>query len=80
MKVAAQMKAKVEAAIRKADPKLVTGTFYDEASDRLFVTIIKGSRKVSVTLRGRDFLNGDSETISRAVEDGLRRLKNAPIG
>jgi len=80
MKVAAQMKAKVEAAIRKVDPELVTGTFYDEASDRLFVTIIKGSRKVSVTLRGRDFLNGDSETISRAVEDGLRRLKNAPIG
>lgn len=80
MKVAAQMKAKVEAAIRKADPELVTGTFYDEASDRLFVTIIKGSRKVSVTLRGRDFLNGASETISRAVEDGLRRLKNAPIG
>ena len=80
MKVAAQMKAKVEAAIRKVDPEAITGTFYDDASDRLFVTIIKGPRKVSVTLRGRDFLNGDSETIIRAVEDGLRRLKNAPIG
>jgi len=74
------MKAKVEAAVRQVDPEAVTGTFYDDASDRLFVTIIKGARKVSVTLRGRDFLNGDSETISRAVEDGLRRLKSTPIG
>ena len=80
MKVADQMKAKVEAAIKKVDPDAVTGTFYDDASDRLFVTIIKGARKVSVTLRGRDFSNGDSEKVSRAVEDGLRRLKNTPIG
>jgi hypothetical protein len=80
MKVAEEMKAKVEAAIKKGDPDAITGTFYDDASDRLFVTIIKGARKVSVTLRGRDFSNGDSEKVSRAVEDGLRRLKNTPIG
>jgi hypothetical protein len=80
MKVEAQMKAKVEAAVRKMDPDALTGTFYDDASDRLFVTIIKGSRKVSVTLSRRDFTNGDSEKISRSVEDGLRRLQNTPIG
>ena len=80
MKVAEQMKAKVEAAIKKVDPEAVTGTFYDDASDRLFITIIKGARKVSVTLRGRDFSDGDSERVSRAVEDGLRRLKSTPIG
>lgn len=80
MKVAGQMKAKVETAVRKMDPDALTGTFYDDASDRLFVTLIKGSRKVSVTLRGRDLTNGDSEKISRAVEDGLRRLRNTPIG
>jgi hypothetical protein len=80
MKVEAQMKATVEAAVRKMDPDALTGTFYDDASDRLFVTIIKGSRKVSVTLRRRDFTNGDPEKISRSVEDGLRRLENTPIG
>jgi len=80
MKDAGQMKAKVEAAIRKMDPQALTGTFYDDASDRLFVTIIKGSRKVSVTLRGKDFANGDSERVSRAVEEGLRRLQKTPIG
>lgn len=75
-----QMKAKVEAAIRRADPKAMTGTFYDDASDRLFVTIVKGSRKISVTLRGRDFVNGGAEKIDRAIEDGLRRLESTPIG
>jgi hypothetical protein len=74
-----EMKARVEAAIKRVDPKLMTGTFYDDASDRLFVTIVKGSRKISVTLRGRDFGNG-AEKIDHAIEDGLRRLETTPIG
>ena len=74
-----QMKARVEAAVKRADPKVMTGTFYDDASDRLFVTIVKGSRKISVTLRGRDFANG-VEKIDHAIEDGLRRLETTPIG
>lgn len=74
-----KMKAKVEAAIKRADSKAMTGTFYDDASDRLFVTIVKGSRKISVTLRGRDFSNG-AEKITGAIEDGLRRLESTPIG
>lgn len=75
-----QMKAKVEAAIKRADPLSMTSTFYDGASDRLFVTIVKGSRKVSVALRGKDLGNGDSEKLDRAIEDGLRRLQHTPIG
>ena len=75
-----QMKAKVEAAIRRVDPDAMTGTFYDDASERLFVTIFKGSRKISVTLRGRDFGNGDSEKLDAAIDDGLRRLEHTPIG
>jgi hypothetical protein len=74
-----QMKAKVTAAVKRVDPKVMTGTFYDDASDRLFVTIVRGPRKISVTLRGRDFANG-AETIDRAIEDGLRRLETTPIG
>ena len=75
-----QMKARVKAAIRRVDPKLMTGTFYEDASDRLFVTIVKGSRKVSVTLRARDFANGGAERVDLAIEDGLRRLQLTPIG
>ena len=75
-----KVKATVAAAIKRIDPKVITGTFYDDASDRLFVTIVKGSRKVSVTLRGRDFANDGAEKLDRAIEDGLRRLEAAPIG
>jgi hypothetical protein len=74
-----QMKAKVVAAIKRVDPKVTTGTFYDDASDRLFVTIVRGPRKISVTLRGRDFVNG-AEKVDRAIEEGLRRLETTPIG
>ena len=75
-----KMKSKVEAEIRRIDSKAITGTFYDNASDRLFVTIVKGPRKVSVALRGRDFINGDSERVNRAIADGIRRLEHTPIG
>ncbi len=74
-----QMKARVEAAVKRVDPKVMTGTFYDDASDRLFVTIVRGTRKVSVTLRARDFSNG-AEKIDLAIADGLRRLLVTPIG
>ena len=74
-----KMKARVEAAVKRADSKAMTGTFYDDASDRLFVTLFKGSRKISVTLRGRDFSNG-VEKIDLAIVDGLRRLASTPIG
>ncbi|MFY9557445.1 MAG: hypothetical protein WAV20_12615 [Blastocatellia bacterium] len=75
-----KMKASVEQAVKRADSKATTGTFYDDASQRLFVTIVKGSRKVSVALRARDFGNGDSEKITRALKDGIRRLEHTPIG
>jgi len=75
-----QMKAKVEAAAKKTDPAAFVGTFYDAASDRLFVTLVKGSRKISVALRGRDFGNGDSDKVGRAIKDGFSRLAHMPIG
>lgn len=75
-----QMKATAEAAVKQADPAAITGTFYDTASDRLFVTIVKGSRKISVALRGRDFGNGDSEKVTREIADGVKRLGRTPIG
>jgi len=75
-----QMKATVEAAIKRTDPKVNTSTFYDNASDRLFVTIVRGTRKVAVTLRRKDFANGDSERVDKAIADGFRRLEVVPIG
>lgn len=75
-----QMKAKVEAVAKQADPAAFIGTFYDGASDRLLVTIVKGSRKTSVALRSRDFENGDSKRVDVAIKEGIKRLVRTPIG
>jgi len=76
-----KMKAKVETEIKKMDSKALAGTFYDSASDRLFVTIVKGPRKVSIALRGRDFNGDDSaKVVSRAMKEGVARLERTPIG
>ncbi|HSB09761.1 MAG TPA: hypothetical protein VLM38_09785 [Blastocatellia bacterium] len=75
-----RMKAIAEAAIKRLDPGAITeGNFYDDASGRLFVTIFKGTRKVSVALREQDFDNG-AERMNRAIADGVRRLAETPIG
>lgn len=76
-----RMKATVEATIKRLDPKAIPqGSFYDDASGRLFVTIFKGSRKVSVALREQDFINGDRAKMNGAIEGALKRLENTPIG
>jgi len=75
-----KMKARVEAVARREDPSAFVGTFYDDASDRLFITLVKGSRKLSVALRGRDFDNGDAKKIDLAIKNGIERLTNTPIG
>lgn len=75
-----RMKAIVDAAIKRLDPKAIAeGSFYDDASGRLFVTIFKGARKISVALREQDFDDG-SEKLDRAIADGVRRLAETPIG
>jgi len=75
-----RMKAIVNAAIKRLDPKAIAeGNFYDDVSGRLFVTIFKGARKISVSLREQDFDDG-SEKIDRAIADGVRRLAETPIG
>lgn len=81
MTEARKLTLKVEAAIKRADPKVITErTFYDEISDRLFVTIVKGPRKTDIIFIGSEFGNGDGERIDRMVERSLERLKHTPIG
>ena len=81
MTEAQKLKLKVEAAIRRADPNVITErTFYDEVSDRLFVTIFKGPRKTELMFIVPEYNNGDPERINRVVERSLERLKHTPIG
>jgi hypothetical protein len=76
-----KMKAKVDTEIKRIDSKALSGMFYDSASDRLFVTIVKGPRKTSIALRGRDFAGDDStKVVGRAIKAGVARLERTPIG
>ena len=75
-----RMKAIVDSAIKRIDSKAVAeGSFYDTASGRLFVTIFKGPRKISVALRERDFEDG-IEKINSEIQKGISRLAKVPIG
>ena len=81
MTQAQKLTRKVEAAIKRADPNAITErTFYDEVSDRLFVTIFKGPRKTDIVFIVGEYNNSDAERINRVVEQSLERLKHTPIG
>lgn len=76
-----KIKPRVDGIIKRIDPHvIVQGTFYDEASDRFFVTIVDGPRKIEVTLLGREFDNGRIEAVSRTLEAAIQKLKHVPIG
>lgn len=76
-----EMKARVEAAIRRFDRKAIpSATFYDAASDRLFVTIVKGPRKLSLSFRSRDFSDDDADKISSVIKSAVKSLQHTPIG
>ena len=75
-----QMKVRVDTAIKKADTEaILSATFYDDASEWMYVTIVKGSRKTSVTLRASDFADG-GKAVDRLVKAAAGRLSHTPIG
>ena len=76
-----KIKPRVDGLIRRIDPHvIVAGTFYDEASDRVYITIVDGPRKIEVTLLGREFDNGGLETITEELKAAMGRLRHQPIG
>jgi hypothetical protein len=72
---------RIEALIRRADPKVITDrTFYDAASNRLYVMIVKGSRKTEITLHGNHLTSEKQEQTPRLINEGLGRLARVPVG
>ncbi len=71
----------VESKIRKIDPDtIVSGTMYDEASGRLFVTVIKGLRKTTISLLAHDLEADPSTRADNAIKESLKQLPLMPIG
>ena len=73
--------ALVTAKIKKLDPEsIVYGTFYDDASSRLIVTIIKGTRKILTSLPARWFEESSTDHIDGALKIAMKSLAQMPIG
>jgi hypothetical protein len=73
--------ALVTAKMKKLDPEsIVQGTFYDEASARLVVTIVKGTRKVLTQIPANWFESGATNRVDKALETAVKRLELVPIG
>ncbi|HET8677980.1 MAG TPA: hypothetical protein VFO63_19420 [Blastocatellia bacterium] len=70
----------VEAAIKRIDPDvIVQRTFYDEVSDRLYVGVVKGLREMEIVLLAHDFKDDLLKRVNQSLEDGLKKLEQAPI-
>ncbi len=54
--------------------------FYDDASDRVFITLIKGSHRVNLTLAGRDLDSDDTSKANQLILDNIDQLARVPIG
>jgi hypothetical protein len=76
---ARRLKARVESAIKRAGKDVIAGrVFYDDVSDRLYVSLFKGPRKTEFVLRTLD--GTGQEEIDSAVKQALERLEHTPIG
>jgi hypothetical protein len=74
-------KSGIDTIVKKMSPgAIVQRSFYDEASGRMFVTVVLGSRKVDFVLSDRDFNNGQSEKADSVIRGALKKLPGMPIG
>ncbi|MEK6302064.1 MAG: hypothetical protein AABO41_15245 [Acidobacteriota bacterium] len=72
---------RIEALIKRADPKVITErTFYDAASNRLYIGLVKGSRKTEFTLQGNRLTSDHQDETVRLIEEALGRLSRVPVG
>jgi hypothetical protein len=76
-----RMTAVIDSKVRRLDPKtIVQGTMFDEPSGRVFVTLVRGSRRTEVSLLVRDLEENHSESVDRALEHAIKILPSLPIG
>lgn len=72
--------AAVDHAVKEKDSStLVQRTFYDDASDRVFVTLVKGTRRINITLSGEE-AESNSSSVGRTIKEAIGKLDDQPIG
>jgi hypothetical protein len=71
----------IDAALSRAGSKVIAERiFYDDVSDRVYVTLFNGPRKTEVILPGRWFDGQGAGSIDQTISDGIKRLGYTPIG
>jgi hypothetical protein len=76
-----KLSARVDAIVKNNDAKVMTQrAFYDDASDRVFITLIKGSHRINLTLAGRDLDGDDHAKAEQLIRDNIAQLDQVPIG
>ncbi len=76
-----KLSAIVNAIVKKNDSTVMAQrAFYDDASDRLFITLIRGSHRVNLTLAGRDLDGDDTSRADQLIRDNIDQLARVPIG
>lgn len=72
--------AVIDRAVKENDSAvMVQGTFYDDASDRVFTTLVKGSKRINLTLSGEE-TESNSSNVGRTVKEAITKLEHQPIG
>jgi hypothetical protein len=76
-----KLSARVDSIVKQNDAKaMVQRAFYDDASDRLFITLVKGLRRVNLTLAARDLDGDDHSRAEQVIRRGIAYLDQAPVG
>ncbi|MEW6212428.1 MAG: hypothetical protein AB1631_29145 [Acidobacteriota bacterium] len=76
-----KLSARVDAIVRQNDAKvMIQRAFYDDASDRVFITLVKGLHRVNLTLAARDLDGDDRSLAEQVIRNGIAYLDQAPVG
>ena len=76
-----RLAARVISIVKRNDKKvLVQRAFYDDASDRVFVTLVKGAQRVNLTLRARELESDDLASAEKLIKDNIAQIAHVPIG
>jgi hypothetical protein len=67
--------------VKELDPNVIVDrTFYDDASGRLFISLVLGQRGHEFNLHYRDFDKGDLKKLSESIQAGVEAVQHQPIG
>jgi hypothetical protein len=76
-----RLAAIVDSIVKRNDGgAMVQRAFYDDASDRVFVTLVKGLRRVNLTLRRVDLETSDRSKAEQTIKENIAQLDTVPVG